>query len=230
MQLKSEAHEGPPPQLAGSHVWPVVARKDNYSGDHPTPTQGGTVTPDPGGSPPKLAGRQFGPILDEDDRSIGDHPTPTQEGKVTPWWKRGGTRGMEKQSLGGTIKKKKGSLSSNGASPTPSMKNSTKLKKATVPQTTKLGRGASGTLQLVRGKAGGGGSSDLKMKMSNVSNEDDLRNDMMKDDGMKHECVKTTFQSMDNQDLPDEMVGCPNRQLVTNFNLTNESGSAGNEG
>ena len=71
------------------------------------------------------------------------------------------------------------------------------------------------------------------MKMSNVSNEDDLRNDMMKDDGMKHECVKTTFQSMDNQDLPDEMVGCPNRQIVTNFNLTNltnESGSAGNEG
>ena len=177
------------------------------------------------GDPPEVEGILS--ILREtkDGHSFGDHPTPTQEGEVIPWWKKRGIESIEKQSQGGSTKTKGGNKRVNKASPAPSRKGGSK--KIIPTQLTKLGVGASGTLQLIKRETG-----DIRdCGMSN--DEDDLRKKALgitDDIDMSNEPVKTTPLVINNQGLNDELR-CFGEQLAMISSITSdsrESGRAGN--
>ena len=179
------------------------------------------------GDPPEVEGILS--ILREtkDGHSFGDHPTPTQEGDMIPWWKKRGIVSIEKQSQGGLTKTKGGNKRVNKASPAPSRKGGSK--KIIPTQLTKLGGGASGTLQLIKRDTG-----DIRdCGMSN--DEDDLRKKALDstddtDIDMSNGPVKTTPLDIKNQGLNDELR-CFDEQLAISSSITSdsrESGSAGN--
>ena len=164
----------------------------------------------------------------KDGQSFGDHPTPTQEEKIIPWWIKRGTKGIEKQSFGGPVKAKGMRRSSNKTSPVPSRRGGSKSKKTA--QLTKLGGGNSRTLQLIRHEAGVVVSNDGCLRKDTVKT---LSNTLSNAEGIEsegsNEPVKTTFQSIDCQNLSDKLRFIEDR-LALYLDVTSDGGNSGSAG
>ena len=126
------------------------------------------------------------------------------------------------------MKAKGVSRSSNKTSPAPSRRGGSKSKKTA--QLTKLGGGNSGTLQLIRHEAGVVVSNDGCLRKDTVKT---LSNTLSNAEGIEsegsNEPVKTTFQSINCQNLPDKLR-CIEDRLELYLDVTSDGGNSGSAG